>query len=173
VHLLPARELVRPNMRRSAAFPAPQALVGTDMQRIFALFAAQVAARSESRSTEESAGARGQHRPLRPGPLGTRPAAGGLASWRLALRVLRFGQPNSRGRDGTVHATQRAGWAPKGPGRRALRQCGPDSASRPPDGSATQRSEPLRDWTSPGDTAVRTIGSSESRPRPASTGSDL
>ena len=62
--MLPARELVRPNMRRSVAFPAPQALVGIDMQRIFAFFAAQMAARSENPSSEKWSGARGQRRQL-------------------------------------------------------------------------------------------------------------
>ena len=104
--MLPARELVRPNMRRSVAFPAPQALVGTNMQRIFAFFAAQMAARSE-----EWAGAGVSAASFRPGPLGARPAAAGFAAWRLALGVVGLGQPNSR--DETAQLTQLS--APAGP----------------------------------------------------------
>jgi hypothetical protein len=93
--MLPARELVRPNMRRSVAFPAPQALVGIDMQRIFAFFAAQVAAGRGEGSAPPASG---------PGLLGARPAAGGFATWRLALGVVGLGQPNSR--DETAQLTQ-------------------------------------------------------------------
>jgi hypothetical protein len=171
--MLPARELVRPNMRRSVAFPAPRALVAIDMQQIFAYFAAQMAARSENRSSDEWAGARGQRRQLQARAFGGPARSGRLRGMAAGAGCGWVGTAQLAGRDGAAHATQRAGWAPKGPGLRALRQRAPDSASRPPDDAAAQRSEPLRDGTSPGNTAVRTIGSSQSRPRPATTGSDM
>ena len=155
---------------RRAPFPAKQ--VGRDFLLGEIRGSLLRRALGKSELEREGGGARGKCRQLQ-----TR-AFGGPACSRL-LRGIGAGPGCGWvwttilvGRDGAARATQRAGWAPEGPGRRALRQSLPNPEGRPPDGSATQRSEPLRDGTSPGDTAVRSIGSVESRPRPCSTDSD-
>ena len=69
---------------------------------------------------------------VRPGPMGARPAAGGLAALGLASGVFSVWTRTLVGRDGAPRASQRAGWAPIGPGRRALRQHLANSQSRLP-----------------------------------------